>query len=42
MVNGSVVHVNYGIWKEWNKETCKQIDGTRIYHTEWSNPDLER
>lgn len=45
MDNKNVIQIHYEVLcscKEWNRELCRKIDGTRNDHIEWSNPGLER
>ena len=28
--------------KEWNNAICSNMDGSKDYHTKWSEPDRER
>ena len=41
-----MVYIDNGILlshkKEWNNAICRNMDGTRDYHTKWSKPDRER
>ena len=41
-----VAHIYNGIFlshkKKWNWVTCSEVDGPRVYHTEWSKSEREK